>query len=431
MPFLGYSVYRYQNGFTYFCLFKMMSLKPHINTALAYFLIAAALGLVLRFFSVLEIPITYKFFVHTHSHIAVLGWVYVALTSLIYKVYVQQEEQDKRYRIIFWCTQITLVGMLFSFPFQGYALFSIIFSTSFLFASYAFFWLFTSHTKPEVKQSHSYKLMKAALWYMVLSSIGPWALGGIMSVLGPESIWYRMAIYFYLHFQYNGWMILALVALFFYVLEQKNVVLEEKSFRRFFWLLNLGIILSFFLSALFADPPVFLNLIGGLGAVLQLLAFVFLGKEYFSLKAGEKLFLTAMQTFLLQLVVLTIAVKMIVQVLSALPFFVAIVTVYLDFVIGYLHWTFLGVLTLGIFFFFDYFKFIALTKYMVWFYLIGFIATEALLFHRAIAGWQGLPLIREYPKILAVASLIIVISLGVIFISSIFSSKENQKGKVE
>ncbi len=404
----------------------MTSFKPHIITAMAYFFIAAVLGFVLRFFSVLEIPITYKFFVHTHSHIALLGWIYVALTTLIYKVYVQQEEHDKRYKTIFWCTQITLLGMLFSFPFQGYALFSIIFSTSFLFASYAFFWLFVSRAKPEVKETHSYKLMKAALCYMVLSSIGPWALGGIMSVLGPESIWYRMAIYFYLHFQYNGWMILALVALFFYVLEQKNVVLAERSFERFFWLLNLGIVGSFLLSTLFAEPPVFLNLIGGLGAVVQVLAFMLLVKEYLSLKVGEKLRLSVMETFLLRVFVLAIAIKMIAQIVSALPFFVDVITIYIDFVIGYLHWTFLGVLTLGIFFFLEYFKFISLNKYMIWAYLLGFIVTEALIFYRALAGWQGILLINEYPELLALASLLIVVSLGLIFVDSTASLEENQ-----
>ncbi|CAN0605402.1 unnamed protein product, partial [Ectocarpus sp. 12 AP-2014] len=116
--------------------------------------------------------------------------------------------------------------------------------------------------------------------------------------------------------------------------------------------------------------------------------------------------------------------------LSALPFFFFFITVYLDVVVGYLHWTFLGVLTLGIFFFFDYFKFITLKNYIVWVYLIGFITTEALLFYKAIAGWQGLPLINEYPKILAFSSLFIVISLGMVFISSILSTKENRNNRI-
>ena len=133
----------------------MKDLKPHIGIALVYFIMAALLGVLLRSFPLVEMPITYKFFLHTHSHIALLGWVYVALTTLIYKLFVQSPEKDKKYRKIFWFTQFTLVGMLLTFPFQGYALFSIVFSTLFLFASYWFFWFFKKHTKREYKKTNS------------------------------------------------------------------------------------------------------------------------------------------------------------------------------------------------------------------------------------------------------------------------------------
>lgn len=408
----------------------MMPLKSHSITAMAYFFIAALLGLGLRFFTVMEIPITYKFFVHTHSHIALLGWVYIAVTTLIYKLHIQHGDNDKSYRIIFWCTQVTLVGMLLSFPFQGYALFSIIFSTSFLFASYAFFWMFIFRTRPEIKKTHSYKLMKAALWYMVLSSIGPWALGAIMNTLGPGSIWYRMAIYFYLHFQYNGWMILALVALFFFVMEKKKIVLSHAAFKRFFLLLNLGVIGSFFLSTLFAQPPLIFNVLGGLGAGLQLLAFILLAADYFSFKISFKEKFTIMETVLFRLVLFTLAVKMVIQVFSALPYAVSLTNSYLDFVIGYLHWTFLGVLTLGIFFFYEYFKFVVLKKNTLLLYVIGFVTTEVLIFYRAIAGWQGLSLFKGYSLALALASLLIVVSLALILMSTVLSSRKNQKRMV-
>lgn len=116
----------------------MINLKWHIRTAFAYFLLAALLGVVLRSFASVGIPINYRFIVHTHSHIALLGWVYVAITTLLYKLFVQTPIADKKYRYVFGLTQLTLIGMLWTFPFQGYALFSIIFSTLFLFASYGF-----------------------------------------------------------------------------------------------------------------------------------------------------------------------------------------------------------------------------------------------------------------------------------------------------
>jgi hypothetical protein len=90
--------------------------------------------------------------------------------------------------------------MLVRFPFQGYALFSIVFSTLFLLASYWFTWFFIKYSSKTDKKLDSYKTLKIALVYLVISSTGTWVLGAIMTVLGPLSIWYRLAIYFYLHF---------------------------------------------------------------------------------------------------------------------------------------------------------------------------------------------------------------------------------------
>ena len=174
-----------------------MNPKNHSTIALGYFLIIAFLGLLLRLFHVVDIPIDFKHIVHGHSHIALLGWIYTALTTLIYKLFLSEKLVDKKYKIIFWSTQITIIGMLFTFPFIGYALFSIIFSSLFIIATYFFVWLFLKYTSSEQKQTNSYKIIRAALWFMVLSSLGPWALGIIMNTLGSSSPLYRNAIYFY------------------------------------------------------------------------------------------------------------------------------------------------------------------------------------------------------------------------------------------
>ena len=187
-----------------------MKLKTNIKIALGYFLVIALLGVLLRFFQIANISINYKYIVHSHSHIALLGWIYTGLTTLIYKLYLVDKPIDKKYKLLFWSTQVTIIGMLVTFPFIGYAMLSIVFSTLFLIVSYWFVYLFLKHTSTEQKKTNSYKLIRAALWFMVLSSIGPWTLGVIMNTLGSSSSWYRNAIYFYLHFQYNGWFIIAL-----------------------------------------------------------------------------------------------------------------------------------------------------------------------------------------------------------------------------
>ncbi|TQO35676.1 hypothetical protein GQ41_0225 [Arenibacter algicola] len=389
----------------------MIVAKTHIKVSLGYFLLAALLGVLLRTFVVTPMPINYRFIVHTHSHIALLGWVYIALTTLLYHLFMDKQVMDRRYRRIFWFTQICLIGMLLSFPFQGYALFSIIFSTLFLLASYWFSAFFIKHTPRSFKVTKSYICIKYALWFMIGSSIGPWALGAIMTILGPESIWYRLAIYFYLHFQYNGWMILALTGIFFYLLEQLQINISARTFRYFFLTTVLGIILSFFLSTLWTGPQLIYYILGGLGAVLQLIGFGILINICLGNRMALKSALPRLQFNILKSVVFLLMVKMILQWLTAWPYFANLAASVLDFTIGYLHWTFLGVISIGLFFFLEFFRLIKLSKMAITVYLGGFLLTEGLIFYRGMSAWLGWPLFEDYSKFLAVGSFLIPVAV--------------------
>ena len=389
----------------------MIATKSHIKVSLGYFLLAALLGVVLRTFVVAPLPINYRFIVHTHSHIALLGWVYIALTTLLYHLFMVKQGLEWKYRRIFWFTQICLLGMLFTFPFQGYALFSIVFSTLFLLASYWFSAFFIKYAPKSLKDTKAYICLKYALWFMIGSSIGPWSLGAIMTVLGPESIWYRLAIYFYLHFQYNGWMILALIGLFFYFLEYLKITISTKTFRNFFLTTILGIILSFFLSTLWTGPPMIYYILGGLGAVLQLIGFGILINICFINRTILKSALSQLQLNVLKLVAFLLLIKMILQWFTAWPYFANLAATVLDFTIGYLHWTFLGVISIGLFFFLEFFGLIKLSKMAIAFYLGGFLLTEAFIFYRGMAAWLGWPLFEDYSQFLAGGSLLIPLAL--------------------
>ncbi len=388
-----------------------MNLRNHIHLALGYFITAAFLGLLLRSFQIFEFPFNYKFIVHGHSHIALLGWVYVGLTTLLFKLFLVQEGLNREYRRIFWFTQITLVGMLVTFPFQGYAFFSIVFSTLFLIASYWFTWFFVKNVPVGLKRASSYQCIRFSLMYMVLSSIGPWLLGIIMNTLGPGSVWYRLAIYFYLHFQYNGWMVLALMGLFFYVLEQRNIIIPKKMFTTFFWSMNLGIVFTFFLSTLWIPPSIVLNILGGVGALLQLVALVILVKfilaGYFDLKNV----LSGFQIKALSIVLVLLFIKMGMQLVTSLPYFSKLASIILDFTIGYLHLTFLGVITIALFTFFDHFKLLEIGNKAFTAFVMGFFLSEGLIFYKGIAAWLGFGIFDGYFEFLALASLLIFVSL--------------------
>lgn len=254
---------------------------------------------------------------------------------------------------------------------------------------------------------------------MVLSSIGPWALGAIMSTLGTESIWYRMAIYFYLHFQYNGWMILALIGLLLYLLEQNNIQLPKNIFNRFFWSFNLGVVLTFSLSALWTEPSFLFYIVGGLGSVVQIIVVVILAKHINSVKAKIKQLFSNFQFKLLMIVSVLLFIKMILQLITSIPFFANLSATYVDFTIGYLHWTFLGVVTLSLFLLLDFYKLLHISRLGYVVYLTGFIMTEFLIFYKGLAGLLSLQIGDGYFLTLTLGSLLIPVSILLILIANI------------
>src|SRR5690625_4705212 len=139
----------------------------YIGVTLLNFLVAALLGLFMRYVYVgtINIPFKYGYFIHAHSHIAILGWVYLALFGLFISNLLPT--WYKKYKRLFWITQISIVGMLFSFPFQGYAAASITFSTLHVIASYFFIYYFWRDTKEQ--KSHASKMIIKFLFYLFIS----------------------------------------------------------------------------------------------------------------------------------------------------------------------------------------------------------------------------------------------------------------------
>ncbi|WP_310994009.1 hypothetical protein [Aequorivita marina] len=399
----------------------MVNLKKHIGIALAYFLVVALMGILLRFYLVTDLPINYKFLLHAHSHTALLGWIYLGLTSLIYKVFLAEAQKPRLYKRIFLVTNISILGMIFTFPFQGYALYSIIFSTLFLFASYWFAWFAMKYIPAHFKERLSWKLVKTSLWYLLLSSIGPWAIGGVMATLGPESIWYKTSIYFYLHFQYNAWFILAFLGILFYILEEKGIRFNREKFKSFFLLFNFGLIFTFFLSALWFVPPKIFYVLGLIGAIAQILAFY----ELYCILKGN--FYQLRQSFapraffLLKIAGVLLIVKLFMQLHSAFPYMASLAFQLKDFVIGYLHLVFLGVVVTTMLAVLHYFKLIKIPNSFLWIFLFAFVTTELLIFYKPMALWLGLPFFKDYYLYLACLSCFFPIAIGILFFKHVKS----------
>lgn len=361
----------------------MFSTKSHIKIALFYLLVTAMLGLLLRLIPITNFTANYRFIVHTHSHIALLGWVYLALTSILFHIAIPIQKK-KIYNKIFWCTQATIIGMLCSFPFIGYAVYSIIFSTLFILCSYWFYFFFKKNHHLN-KDTISYKFINISILFMVVSSIGPWLLGIIMNTLGSTSHWYKNAIYFYLHFQYNGWFLFCLIGILFYILEKNKVnfsLNKSKQFYKYFSLSCLGTLL---LSFLWIQPNSILFIIAIIAALTQIIAaFIFNGILKNISKKLKEIF-GAFQYRILQFIFGLLFLKVGMQLVSGFPYFSEITYKYIDFVIGYLHLTFLGIITLSLFVFLGNLKLIKLPKIWTKIYLLGFLLSELLIFYKGIA----------------------------------------------
>lgn len=75
--------------------------------------------------------------------------------------------------------------MLLSFPFHGYAAISITFSILHVFASYYFAWLVQRDHRKAFSPERL--LLKAALLFMLVSTIGVWCLGPAVATMGKQS----------------------------------------------------------------------------------------------------------------------------------------------------------------------------------------------------------------------------------------------------
>jgi hypothetical protein len=359
--------------------------------------IVASIGFILRYKIAFSLPfIDQKHLLHGHSHFAFSGWVthvlFVLLVGVLSKSKGNQVYQE--YRFLINANLVSAYGMLLSFPIQGYGPISIGFSTLSIVLSYGFslkYWKDLDANSPELASSLAIKFSLVANF---ISSLGTFALAFMMLTKNLHQNWYLASVYFFLHFQYNGWFFFAILGLLFSKLEILKGM--EMPLKKIVQLFGIAFIPAYFLSALWLPIPIWAYAIVVLAALIQVWALVLLIKLIIKSKDEFKNLFSRESIWLFQLAGLAFSIKIILQLGSTIPSLSKLAFGFRPIVIGYLHLVLLGFITIFLIAYCLSQHFIVNNKQLfigIRIFVIGILVNELLLMIQGIAAlnYWGIP----------------------------------------
>ena len=366
-------------------------------------LLVAFLGLLMRYKIGFEFPLLdQKSLQHSHSHFAFAGWVSHTLMTLLISFL---QKYDLKNKIIFKKYNSILIGnlicsyvMLFSFIIQGYGTVSITFSTLSIFVSYWFAYVFFKDCKQIETESIAVKWFKAALFFNVISSLGTFALAFMMATKNIHQNEYLASIYYYLHFQYNGWFFFACMGLLLDYL--KITTSSNRIYSQSFILLFWSCIAGYFLSTLWLNLPLWIYIITAISAVVQVIIWFLLFKTI--IKENKSIFvnLPGYLKYLIIFISLALSVKFLLQLGSTIPAVSELAFGFRPIVIAYLHLILLAIISLFLLFYVYANNFVVINKKTILgliLFSLGVILNEVVLGIQGVASlsYTLIPFINE------------------------------------
>ena len=356
--------------------------KIWINFSIINLCIVAVLGFLLRSKQLFEMPfIDYNHLVN--GRFAFGGWVTLSLLCLlIYELLPLSSASKALYQWLLVGTFTFSLAILISLTIQGNGPVTNIISSLFILISCAFsFQLGRDILKANLHKSVRL-LAISSLCCLVLSSAGSISLAVLFSVQSLNAIYYRDAMYTYLHLQYNGFFTLAVFALLFHKLIPKVTVSSQKHIYRFSILLTMSVLPSLFLSYLWHNPNMIFWIIASVGSILVFLSFTWFVILGFSIGYIRKTFSPVVR-YLGVLSMLAFALKEFLQGFTLFPSINNAVFGSRPTVIGFLHLVFLGLVTQFILAWYAQYgvldKRIKFTNLAIIYFSIGVILNEAIL----------------------------------------------------
>ena len=404
----------------------MSFISKWLKISLLNLFLVSVLGLVLRYKIVFSLPfVDQKNLLHSHSHFAFAGWVTQTLmVLLVYYLSVRLgEEIFARYRLLLYANLLTSYGLLVSFILQGYAFYSISFSTLSILVFFFFVINFWKDLNRIREKTVSQLWFRWALIFGAISALGPFSLAYLMSEKMADQNWYLSSVYYYLHFQYNGWFLFAGLGLLTDQLELLKISVKKINYA--FYLFCGACIPAYFLSVLWLPfvGSIYYLLIAAILA--QLIGWALILETIFKNSAilGRQFPKMAKVLFILSAIAFTI--KLILQTGSIHPQLSQLSYGFRPIIIGYLHLVLLGVTSIFIIGYIFSQKFIRVSKSIligISIFVVGVIVNELLLMVQGVAAmaYQVVPHIQF---MLFGAAVVLMVGLGILFFGTLARSK--------
>lgn len=339
--------------------------------------VGGLIGLILRLaFTEFKLPFLFKNILHAHSHVMLLGFLFNGLVLLIWKYFTKGI--DKTSIKFYIALQVCLAIMIIAFIYQGYAVYSILFSTLHLWLSYI---LLVRLWKRLEGNNSQLTLVKTGIIFYFISSIGPYALGPLMVLHMKGTVWYQQAIFFYLHFQFLGVYFIWLLALIF---KKADLYVDKK----YLYSIIISLILLYTHSLDYSFDHLLIQFLGGFSSAVL-----------FGVLLKYTSRISKLENKLKNIYYLVLSVAFI-NILGSFPVFSNLVLNNRFVLIAWLHFLFLGLYVPAILTFID-----SKINNKIWFiYGVFFLLSEGLLvFYNVISNWISF----------SINNLLFVIYLGV------------------
>lgn len=291
-----------------------------------------------------------------------------------------------------------------------------------IFCSYAFIFFVLKDISGIKYETLSLKFIYGALFFLFLSSLGPWGLVVVVIQGSAGTDLYKQVIYFYLHFQYNGWFIFALIGLWLKYYETKGAKFNEKPASAAFNILFYSNVAAYTLSLLGFKLPAYVYWLAILTAFVQLVGLRYLYKLLFANEIKVFHDRNNITHSLFRFSFLALFIKYLLQLVSALPNIGDAAFLSREVTIGFIHLVMLGVISAGMLGWFSGFDLINACskwfKYGVYLFLATFALSEILLFYPALVIWFKISGISNYAIYMFVLSGGMLAGTIAMFISS-------------